>query len=131
MAVSIGLGSRFAAFQTSMGRVLLAELTDPQVVDIFGRSSKARQTPYTVQTADALLDSIHAVRAQGWALLDQELELGVRSVAAPVRDASSRAVAAINVSTQVGRISVEEIHRRILPQLLDTANQISHALARQ
>lgn len=130
MTVSIGLGSRFPAFQTSMGRVLLAQLRDDEVRDIFERSAKERQTPNTVRSADELISRLDDVRRQGWALVDQELELGVRSIAAPVRNASGRVVAAVNVGTQVGRTTEDEIHERFLPRLIDTAAEISHALGR-
>jgi len=119
MTVAIGLGSRFPAYQTSMGRVLLAELDDEQIVDVFDRSDLSRATDRTVTTATALLAEIEKVRAQGWAMVDQELEIGVRSLAAPLRDAAGTAVAAMNVSTHVGRTSMDDIHgvfllRRIL-----------------
>ena len=71
------------------------------------------------------------VRAQGWALVDQELEMGLRSVAAPLRDSSGRAVAAMNISTQVARTPVEQIHDDLVPALVATAAQISEALAKR
>ena len=131
MTVAIGLGSRFPAFQTSMGRVLLAELDDEQVADVFARSDRSRPTPHTVASAAQLVDRIGEVRDQGWALVDQELELGVRSIAAPLRDQSGRAVAAMNVSTHVGRTDVDELHSSFLPRLLDTADEISTALSQR
>lgn len=131
MTVAIGLGSRFPAFQTSMGRVLLAERTDDEIVEIFAATDKTHKTDYTVETAEELLDRIVEVRANGWALVDQELEIGVRSVAAPLRNASGRAVAAVNVSTHVGRTDLDELRSRFLPRLLATAEHISAALAMQ
>ncbi len=129
MTVSIGLGSRFPAFQTSMGRVLLAELADAEVVDVFRRSDRSRVTERTVGTQAALLERIAAVRADGYAIVNQELEDGVRSVAAPLRDASGRAIAAVNVSTHAGRTTMREIHKTFVPRLLATAGQINEALA--
>lgn len=129
MTVAIGLGSRFPAFQTSMGRALLAELPDDEVVAAFERSDLSRRTPYTVADADGLLAALQTVRRQGWAMVDQELEIGVRSVAAPIRNASGCAVAAVNVSTHVGRTTVDELERRFVPALLSTAEQITAALA--
>jgi len=127
MAVSIGLGSRFPAFQTSMGRVLLAELEDDQIVERMQRSNRSRTTPHTVSTPEELLERIAEVRRQGWALVDQELELGVRSLAAPLRDKNG-VVAAMNVSTHAGRTSLDELMQRFLPELLETARSIGDAL---
>jgi len=130
MTVSIGLGSRFPAYQTSLGRVLLAELPDEEIAARMARSSRARVTPFTVATESALLDKIREVRAQGWAMLDQELEVGVRSLAAPLRDKNG-VVAALNVSTHVGRTDLDELHARFLPALLETATAISNALQKR
>ena len=129
MTVAIGLGSRFSAYQTSMGRVLLAELDDAEVKDIFERSDRSRATDRTVATASALIEALAEVRENGYAILDQELEIGVRSMAAPLRDASGEAVAAMNVSTHVGRTDWPELESRFLPLLLETSNAISRALA--
>jgi IclR family pca regulon transcriptional regulator len=71
-----------------------------------------------------------AVRARGWAMVDQELEEGLRSVAAPIRDQSGQVVAAINVATNVSRTGADELVGRIVPQLLATASLIEHDLAR-
>ncbi len=129
MTVAIGLGSRFPAYQTSMGRVLLAEQDDGEAVERFNRSDRSQTTDYTVTTHQALLEKLHAVRQQGWALVDQELEVGVRSLAAPLRDATGNAIAAMNVSTHVGRTSLEELTAEFLPRLLETASSISRAMA--
>lgn len=129
MTVSIGLGSRFPAYQTSMGRALLAELDEDEVRDVFERSDRSRVTDRTVTTAEELLRTLETVRTDGYALVDQELEIGVRSVAAPLRNGTDNAIAAINVSTHVGRTSLEEIRADFVPQLLSTAGAISNALA--
>ncbi len=129
MTVAIALGSRFPAYQTSLGRVLLAELADDDVVDIFERSDHSLATDRTVQTSDELLECLAGVRQQGWAMVDQELEIGVRSVSAPIRDADGAAVASINVSTHAGRTDLEAVTEEFLPRLLETADQINAALA--
>ena len=131
MTVAIGLGSRFPAYQTSMGRAMLAELADDEIVDVFERSDHTRTTPNTVTSADELLEHIAAVRADGWCLVDQELEAGVRSLAAPIRDATGAAVAAVNVSTHAGRTDLAQIHEFFAPRLLATVTSISDALARR
>src|SRR6266545_2509655 len=92
MTVAISVGTRFPAYATSMGRVLLAELA--------------------------------RVRAQGWAIVDQELEEGLRAVAAPIRNRDGRTVAAINISAHASRTPVESVRRRLLPPLLAAAARI-------
>jgi IclR family pca regulon transcriptional regulator len=131
MTVSIGLGSRFPAYQTSMGRVMLAELNDDEIADIFERSDRRMTTEHTVTTAAQLLERLAVVRQQGWALVDQELELGVRSVAAPLRNGTGRVIAAINVSTHAGRTDLGQITTEFVPRLLETARQINAALAKR
>jgi IclR family pca regulon transcriptional regulator len=129
MTVAIGLGSRFPAYQTSMGRVLLAELPDERIADVFARSRRDMTTERTVSDVDTLLDRIAVVRRQGWSLVDQELELGVRSIAAPIRNAAGSAVAAVNVSTQVARTGLPELLDDFVPAVRTIAEQISAALA--
>src|SRR5262249_61053653 len=109
MTISLGLGSRLPAYCTSMGRVLLAELP-PDELEAALPASPERHTEHTVATVAELAVVLKQVRAQGWAVVDQELEIGLRSVAAPLRDAAGRAVAAMNISTQVARPAVEPIH---------------------
>jgi IclR family pca regulon transcriptional regulator len=130
MTISLGLGSRLPAYCTSMGRVLLAEL-DPEDLDGVLPERLERHTEHTVTSPAELAVVLKRVRAQGWALVDQELEMGLRSVAAPLRDSSGRAVAAMNVSTQVARAPVEELYERFVPELVATAGQISEALAKR
>lgn len=129
MTVAIGLGSRFPAYQTSMGRALLAEMPDDEVADVFERSDRVRRTEHTIADVASLLAALADVRRCGWAIVDQELEIGVRSAAAPIRSAAGRTIAAVNVSTHVGRTSIDELHERFVPNLVETANQISAALA--
>jgi IclR family pca regulon transcriptional regulator len=131
MTVAIGLGSRFPAFQTSMGRVLLAELDDDRVREVYARSDRSRPTAHTVTDVDQLLVALAVVRRDGWALVDQELEVGIRSVAAPIRDGHGCAVAAVNVSTHAGRTDLDQVHEQFVPSVVATASRISEALARR
>jgi len=130
MTISLGLGSRLPAYCTSMGRVLLAELAPEDLAGALPERLE-RHTEHTVTSVADLAVVLKQVRAQGWALVDQELEMGLRSVAAPLRDSSGRAVAAMNVSTQVARTPMEELHERFVPELVTTAGQISEALAKR
>jgi IclR family pca regulon transcriptional regulator len=113
-----------------MGRVLLAEL-GPDELDATLPVSLERHTEHTVATVAELAVVLKQVRAQGWALVDQELEMGLRSVAAPLRDATGRAVAAMNISTQVARTPLEQIHDELVPDLVATAGRISESLAKR
>jgi IclR family transcriptional regulator, pca regulon regulatory protein len=130
MTISLGLGSRLPAYCTSMGRVLLAELGADELRQTLPAELE-RHTEHTIGSVDELAVVLKQVRVQGWALVDQELEIGLRSVAAPLRDASGRAVAAMNISTQVARTTVEQIHDDLIPDLLATAARISEALAKR
>jgi IclR family pca regulon transcriptional regulator len=99
MTVGITVGTRFPAFATSMGRVLLAALPAEELDSYFLAADLRPPTPRTVHTEAELRTLLSEVRAQGWAEVDQELEVGLFSLAAPVRDVSGAVVAAVNVST--------------------------------
>jgi IclR family pca regulon transcriptional regulator len=129
MAVSISVGTRFPAFATSMGRVLLAGL-DPEALDAaLARTELRPLTAGTIADEGRLRAQLDHVRTQGWALVDQELEAGLRSVAAPIRNPAGAAVAAINVSAHATRMTVADVKRLLLPPLLATAQAIERDLA--
>jgi IclR family transcriptional regulator, pca regulon regulatory protein len=130
MTISLGLGSRLPAYCTSMGRVLLAELPPAELAAIVPARLEPR-TEHTITSRAELECVLAEVRRQGWALVDEELEVGLRSLAAPLRDASGRAVAAMNVSTHAGRTTTDEIHQQILPAVLAAARDIGEALAKR
>lgn len=131
MTVSIGLGSRFPAYRTSLGRAILASMAEDEVAEVWEASDRSNPTPKTVTSFDDLLEKLEEVRRRGFALVDQELELGVRSVAAPLHDSSGRTVAAINLSTHANRTTKQELHARYIPELLATARSIDDVLASQ
>jgi IclR family transcriptional regulator, pca regulon regulatory protein len=114
-----------------MGRVLLAELGPDEVDELIGPGPLRSITERTLTKPADLHDELAQVRRQGWALVDQELEAGLRSIGAPLRDRRGRALAAINVSTHVGRVGLDALRKDFLPALLDTAGQISGRLARR
>jgi IclR family pca regulon transcriptional regulator len=128
MRVSINVGTRFPAYATSMGRVLLAALDDEQLAAYLERARLAPLTARTIASAGALRAELARVRRQGWALVDQELEEGLRSIAAPIRDRGDRVVAAVNVSAHASRASRDAVRRDLLPPLLDTARGIESDL---
>jgi IclR family transcriptional regulator, pca regulon regulatory protein len=130
MRVSINLGTRFPAYATSMGRVMLADLPEADLDAYLARVELRRLSPRTVTDEDALRAELARVREQGWALVDQELEEGLRSIAAPIRDRGGEVVAAVNVSAHASRTSKEAMRRSLLPPLLRTAEQIEAELRR-
>ena len=131
LTVSISLGSRLPAATTSLGRALLAELPDDQLEAFLARISVPRLTAHTLTRPAELRDAIVEVRRLGYAVLDQELEIGVRSASTVLRNRRGCAVAAINVSTHAGRVSLKELRSAFVPQLLATAEAITAQLARQ
>jgi IclR family pca regulon transcriptional regulator len=124
MTVLISVGTRFPAYATSMGRVLLAGLPEADLMDYLTSVSMERLTSRTVTSVDALRAEIVKARTQGWALVNQELEEGLRALAAPVRDRTGRVVAAVNVTAHASRTSLEAMRRDLLPPLLKTAAHI-------
>ncbi|MEV5052438.1 IclR family transcriptional regulator domain-containing protein [Arthrobacter sp. LAR12-1-1.1] len=106
MTVGITVGTRFPAYATSMGRVLLAALPPAKLEDYLAATEIRPLTPGAIGTRADLLAELDTVRAQGWCLLDQELELGLMSIAAPVHD-GPKVVAAINVSLQAQTVSTQ------------------------
>lgn len=129
MSVVIAVGTRFPAYATSMGRVLLAALPAAELDRYLARVRPQQLSPRTITDSGRLREELERVRAQGYAVVDQELEDGLRSAAAPIRDASGRVVAAVNVSVHTSRMSLERLAEQVLPPLLDTAAQISADLA--
>lgn len=128
MRVSISVGTRFPAYATSMGRVLLAGLPEEELAAHLARVDLRRFTRRTVTTREALRAELDRVRERGWAMVDQELEEGLRSIAAPIRARGGRVVAAVNVSTHAARVSKEALRRELLPPLLAAAARIEDDL---
>ncbi|GAA1630138.1 IclR family transcriptional regulator domain-containing protein [Georgenia ruanii] len=127
MSVDLGVGARLPAYATSMGRVLLAGLPAAEVDAHLGELRPL--TRYTLTAVEDLLAELATVRAQGWALVDEELEEGLRSIAAPIRDRDGRVVAACNMSTAARRGPASALVSDLLPHLLATAAAISDDLS--
>jgi IclR family pca regulon transcriptional regulator len=128
MAVAISVGTRFPAYATSMGRVMLADQSDDWLDGYLASARLRPLTPHTVTDPGRLRAELLRVRAQGWAIVDQELEEGLRSVAAPVRDADGRVVAAVNMSAHASRGTVDTLREELLPELLAAAAAIEQDL---
>ena len=129
MSVDIMIGTRFPAFATSMGRVLLADLTPPNRERFLATARIRPLTRHTVTDPAELLRIIEGAAESGYALVDQELEEGLRSMAVPVRDPSGAAIAAVNVSMHAARTSPAEARASVLPVLKAAAEAISADLA--
>lgn len=128
MTVAISVGTRFPAYATSMGRVLLADRPDDWLEEYLESAPLRALTSHTIAEPSSLRAELGKIREQGWALVDQELEEGLRSVAAPIRDSEGRAIAAVNVSTHAGRRSVADVIDELLEPLLRTARLIESDL---
>jgi IclR family pca regulon transcriptional regulator len=115
MSITLAVGTRLPAYATSMGRVLLAALPDPELEERLARIEVRALTPRTVKSHAALRTVLEQVRRQGYAMTDQELEQGLRSAAVPIHDASGAVVAALNVSAHASRASMQELRTRFLP----------------
>jgi IclR family pca regulon transcriptional regulator len=124
MTVSISVGTRFPAYCTSMGRVLLAGMADEDLAAYLSSVRLETLTAKTVSSVAALRGELTRVRSQGWSLVNQELEEGLRALAVPIHDRTGQVVAALNVSAHASRTSMEAMRRDLLPPLLKTAAHI-------
>ena len=124
MRVSINVGTRFPAYATSMGRVLLAALPDRELEERLARIEIRPLTKRTVRDHEALRQVLGLVRRQGYAVADQELEDGLRSGAVPIRDASGAVVAALNVSVHASRTTMPALRTEFIPRALKAAEGI-------
>lgn len=129
MTVGIAVGTKFPAYATSMGRVLLAELPGPEVDVRLGAVPLPALTARTETSPERLRAALDGVRRAGWCIVDQELEPGLRAVAAPLRDRAGTVVAAANISTAASRSTLDAVRRRLLPALLATCARIDADVA--
>jgi IclR family pca regulon transcriptional regulator len=125
IALRVSIGTRFPALQTSQGKVLLAALEPAQLEAALAEPSRSGLPPFPARSASAITKELMTVRARGWALADEELAPGVRSIAAPVRDASGAVRAAMNVTVHAAETSVETLINDHLPRLLKAAGDVS------
>ncbi|WP_236835578.1 IclR family transcriptional regulator C-terminal domain-containing protein [Blastococcus sp. KM273129] len=131
MSINVSVGTRVPAHATSMGRVLLAWAPVPVVDSVLNRRPLRPITPRTVTDPSALRAELARVRADGWSIVDEELELGLLSASAPVRDRTGQVVAALASSTSAGRSSRGELERNVVPLLVETAERITADLGRR
>ncbi len=124
MAIDLGVGKRLPAFCTSKGRVLLANLSPEELESVLPTVEFTRYTDRTVTSVEKLRQVLTAVREEGYAIIDQELELGLRSMAVPVRNPAGRVVAAISVGAHGQRVSSQDMQTRYLPYLRAAAQEL-------
>jgi IclR family pca regulon transcriptional regulator len=130
VALAVQIGTRFPALQTSLGKVLLAALDPSEVDAVLAEPTRSGLIPRWRPERAERDAELREVRARGWAVTDQQLTLGIRSVAAPLRDGSGRVVAAVNVNTHAAETPVEHLLEHHLPLLLQAAGDISADFAR-
>ncbi|MET0658388.1 MAG: IclR family transcriptional regulator C-terminal domain-containing protein [Steroidobacteraceae bacterium] len=128
MSVRLMTGSRLPAYCTSMGRALLAWLPAEQARDILLASERQELTKRTITDVDALMSKLEEVRRLGYALVDQEVEIGMRSLAVPVRTTTGKVIASINVGTPTSRGSLDRLRSEFLPRLLHTQARLAEIL---
>ena len=128
ISVNLQLGSRLPAYCTSMGKAQLMDLSRDELRDLLGEGPYPVMGPNTITTLDALVAELDKVRQQGYAINDEEMAVGLRSVAAPVREADGQVAAAINISVPSARVSRQEMEMVLAPMVMNTAHQISLAL---
>jgi IclR family transcriptional regulator, pca regulon regulatory protein len=125
MSIDLVVGSRLPAFCTSMGRILMADLSAEKLDEFLARVEFKRYTERTVVNAEKLRQILRLVQRNGFSIVDQELESGLRSMAVPVRDSAGRVVAALNVGTHAQRVSIQDLQVRFLPHLKAAAEELS------
>jgi IclR family pca regulon transcriptional regulator len=128
MSVGLAVGSRLPAYCTSMGRVLLSALPDRELGAYTKRIVLRAHTARTITKKRELSAELRRVREQGYALVDEELELGLRSLAVPVVTRAGRVVAAMNTGVHASRVGIDEMIDRFLPVLRDGALSLGRAL---
>ncbi|BCX43554.1 helix-turn-helix domain-containing protein [Stenotrophomonas pavanii] len=128
MSIGLRAGSRLPAYCTSMGRVLLAALPRDTLEGYLERTPLRPRTERTLTRMEDFLDLLEKVRREGVSLVDQELEIGLRSIAVPVRSRSGEVVAALNIGTQAGRIGLGVMQTQLLPRLREAAQRLGTLL---
>lgn len=125
MSVALNAGSRLPAYCTSLGRVLLAHLPADELDQYLARTKLRPMTENTITSVKRLREVLAGVRQAGYAVNDEELELGLRSIAVPVRGASGKVLAALNVGAQAARVSVQQLEQEFLPVLQRGAQELA------
>ncbi|WP_102960502.1 IclR family transcriptional regulator domain-containing protein [Mangrovicella endophytica] len=128
MSIALMPGSRLPAYCTSMGRAMLAALPEDEAIGLLGRDPLPARTPKTITAPDAILAELAAVRQQGYAIIDQEVEMGLRSIAVPLHSARRRVVAALNTGVAAVQAEPQDLVSLYLPELLRVQEELRSVL---
>ncbi|PYE23376.1 IclR family transcriptional regulator [Rhizobium sp. PP-CC-3A-592] len=128
MSIALMPGSRLPAYCTSMGRVLLAALPEDIARSLLGAAQLAQRTPHTMTAVERLMTELETVRAQGYAAVSEEVELGLRSIAVPIVNARGQVVAALNTGFPASSETMETVAQAFLQPLLHVRKELSRIL---
>lgn len=124
MSISLMAGTRLPAFCTSMGRIMLAALPEAEARQLIAKGNRAARTPRTTTGTEALMAALQTIRDQGYALIDQEVEMGLRSIAVPILSARGKTVAALNVGVSAAQYEMDQLAPRFLDPLLKVQGEL-------
>ena len=124
MSIDLGVGSRLPAFCTSMGRAILANLPPEELDSVLARVEFKRYTERTIINPAKLTQALRQIRRDGYSIIDQELEHGLRSMAVPIQNPSGKVVAALNIGAHAQRVSIQEMQTKFLPHLRAAAQEL-------
>jgi IclR family pca regulon transcriptional regulator len=124
MSIDLGVGSRLPAFCTSMGRAILANLPPEELESVLARVEFKRYTERTITNLAKLTQALRQIRRDGYSIIDQELEHGLRSMAVPIQNPSGKVVAALNIGAHAQRVSIQEMQTKFLPHLQAAAQEL-------
>jgi IclR family transcriptional regulator, pca regulon regulatory protein len=124
MSIDLGVGSRLPAFCTSMGRAILANLPPEELESVLARIEFKRYTERTITNPAKLTQALRQIRRDGYSIIDQELEHGLRSMAVPIQNPTGKVVAALNIGAHAQRVSIQEMQTKFLPHLRAAAQEL-------
>jgi IclR family pca regulon transcriptional regulator len=124
MSIDLGVGSRLPAFCTSMGRAILANLPPEELELVLARVEFKRYTERTITNPAKLTQALRQIRRDGYSIIDQELEHGLRSMAVPIQNPNGKVVAALNIGAHAQRVSIQEMQTKFLPHLRAAAQEL-------
>ena len=124
MSIDLGVGSRLPAFCTSMGRAILANLPPEELESVLARVEFKRYTERTITNPAKFTQALRQIRRDGYSIIDQELEHGLRSMAVPIQNPSGKVVAALNIGAHAQRVSIQEMQTKFLPHLRAAAQEL-------
>ena len=128
VSTGVRIGAYLPAYCSATGRVLLSQFSDKEILKRIGRKPQARLTPHTLTKTSELLAKIRSVREKGYAVSDEELELGLRALAVPVIGSNDEIIAAVSVSATSARVRSSDLRRHSVPVLQSCARMIAEAI---